>query len=365
MKAKPEPESESAQSASIEQEKPQSSNGQPANLASLFEVASGSVMGRHHRLNGKNNQDASYYATNDAAMAAVVCDGCGSCQHSEVGAKLGAKLVVNTLLQMLVCPPGGKVADPTNNFFWQLLKQNLVEQLGRVAIALAGFCPQPDTRFANHPQAYLPEVKQVITDYLLFTVVGALITPQITVLFSIGDGLVCLNEQTIRIGPFPGNAPPYIAYALLKPKHGMVLPSDLSIHAQRSTSVVNSILLGTDGVDDLIAMAGQKLPDKHELVGPVSQFWQSDRYFYNPDLVRRKLWLINQEGVKPNWSSRRLHKQPGLLPDDTTLIAIRRIGTMQSDRNLAATEEELTTIQSVAPRKIPQKTSSKTPKKMK
>jgi hypothetical protein len=308
--------------------------------------------------NGKNNQDASYYTASDAAIVAVVCDGCGSCQNSEVGAKLGAKLVVNTLNQMLSClperslnsdqlpgqslaqKPTQKLVQPSNNIFWQLFKQNLAEQLGRVAIALAGFCPEPDQKFADQPHAHAPELKQVITDYLLFTLVGALITPETTTIFSIGDGLACLNEQTIRIGPFPGNAPPYIAYALLNSAQGNTLPSDLVVHIQQPTASVNSILLGTDGVCDLITLEKHKLPGKYELVGKLSQFWQSDRYFHNPDLIRRRLWLANQEGIKPDWQTRRLDKSPGLLPDDTTLIAIRRI-----NNSFASEDSDMTIIQ--------------------
>jgi hypothetical protein len=337
VKASPEPEFERLSIADS-----------PVNLSALFEIASGSVMGRYHLLGGKNNQDAYDHAASDAAIVAVVCDGCGSCQNSEVGAKLGAKLVVNTLSQMLVCPSGQESelqsVITVDKAFWKQFKRNLKEQLGRVAIALAGFCPDPNARFANQPQANFPEIKQVITDYLLFTIVGALITPETTTIFSIGDGLVCLNEKIIRIGPYPGNAPPYIAYALLDAKQGNNLPSSLTIHAHQPTASVNSILLGTDGVCDLIAAASHKLPGRHEEVGKISQFWQSDHYFYNRDLVRRKLSLANQEGVKPDWQTRRITKQPGLLPDDTTLIAIRRVKA--SSRGLSATEDhDATSIQ--------------------
>jgi hypothetical protein len=86
--------------------------------------------------------------------------------------------------------------------------------------------------------------------------------------------------------------------------------TEFQINQQIATEKVQSILIGTDGVIDLIKAENRNLPRKLEKVGSLSQFWQSDRYFDNPDLVRRKLFLIN-------------HQADGLLPDDTTLITLR------------------------------------------
>jgi len=56
-------------------------------FANQFEYASGSIIGRNHVLAGKNNQDAYHISVNERFIAVVVCDGCGSGKHSEVGAK--------------------------------------------------------------------------------------------------------------------------------------------------------------------------------------------------------------------------------------------------------------------------------------
>ena len=123
-----------------------------------------------------------------------------------------------------------------------------------------------------------------------------------------------------QIGPFPNNAPPYLAYSLCGyPEWG-----HLQMHYQLPTQEVESILIGTDGVSDLIESQGSYLPGKPEKVGAITQFWQEDRYFKNLDMIRRRLSLINREVTKPDWQSQRLVKEVGLLPDDTTLIAIRR-----------------------------------------
>jgi len=54
------------------------------------------------------------------------------------------------------------------------------------------------------------------------------------------------------------------------------------------------------------------------------ELWMEDRYFSNPDAVRRKLALINVEYVSlPNPGSRsRILSGP--MRDDTTLIILRQ-----------------------------------------
>jgi len=76
----------------------------------------------------------------------------------------------------------------------------------------------------------------------------------------------------------------------------------------------------------LIQIADRPLPGKTELVGEVSQCWQNDRHFKNPDMVRRRLSLINKDITHLDPQTQHLVKHPGLLPDDTTLVAIRRAG---------------------------------------
>lgn len=44
---------------------------------------------------------------------------------------------------------------------------------------------------------------------------GALITSQTSYLFSIGDGLIAVNGEIVRVGPFANNTPPYLAYELV------------------------------------------------------------------------------------------------------------------------------------------------------
>jgi hypothetical protein len=89
-------------------------------------------------------------------------------------------------------------------------------------------------------------------------------------------------------------------------------------------SELNSFLIGTDGVDDLIGSESLTVPGKTETVGNIRRWWEEDRFFRNPDQVRRTLTLANQETLSFDWLERTHQKRSGLLKDDTTLIAGRR-----------------------------------------
>jgi hypothetical protein len=266
-----------------------------------FKLAAGSTIGREHLRLGKNNQDAYHWVSMESATITVVCDGCGSGNHSEVGAKIGARLLVEAILRNL--PQNGLSTD-----FWQQVHQDLLHSLGMIAASLGG------------------EIVQVVKEYLLFTIVGALITPLETVLFAIGDGVFALNGEVMTIPPFPNNAPPYLAYGLIPDALSNMQSVDYQfrVHRQVLTSEVESILIGTDGVEDLIDVADVCLPGKSDRVGKMAQFWEDECYFHNPYALNRRLALMNNSSIKPDWEARQLKRENGLLGDDTTLVVIRR-----------------------------------------
>jgi hypothetical protein len=237
-------------------------------MQALFEVASGSIAGSYHRSIGKNNQDAYGSTSTEKATIAVVCDGCGSGEHSEVGAKLGVRLAVEAIASHL--------SDRVDAEFWEKLKLDLLGQLRDLAESLGG---------GNC------NASQTVNDYLLFTIVGAIATPMETVTFSIGDGVIAVNGKIARIGPFADNAPPYLAYGLYCPD-----AVGFQVCDRLPTEEVRSIPIGTDGLGDLIAAELRNLPGKQEKVGGISQFCQEERYFTNPDAIRRRLSLMPRGG---------------------------------------------------------------------
>ncbi len=252
----------------------------------VLELAGGSVTGADHRRTGRGNQDAFTWRRGQRALVAVVCDGCGSGRHSEVGAKLGARLVTEAAVHHL--DAGAPAAEPAT---WSRVARDLLAQLRLLANAMGG------------------SLTDTVADYFLFTVVGVAVTPAWTVVFAAGDGLIAVNGDTRQLGPFPGNQPPYLAYALVD---GEPAPG-LAIEARLPTADLTSALVGTDGAVDL---ASADLPPE--------TLWTDDALFRNRDAVRRRLALLAAERVTPDWDARRLVRARGRLPDDTTVIALRR-----------------------------------------
>ena len=278
-------------------------------MKELFEFAAGSIAGRSHRIAGRNNQDAYYWLYDRDCSIAVVCDGCGSGAQSEVGAKLGAPLIAQALMRRLreISPQVSLASSVTS-----LLEQVRCDVLSRLRMIAEGM--------GDH-------LTCIIDNYFLFTAVSVLITPSSTAFFGMGDGVFIINGGEIPLGPFPDNAPPYLAYGLLESSLQSTAPDLLrfQIHRLMPTSEMQSFLIGTDGVQDLMKAAGRTLPGKVEPVGPISLFWREDRYFANPDMIRRRLAGVNRDVISLNPAGNGLYKEAGLLHDDTTLIVGRRI----------------------------------------
>jgi len=272
----------------------------------MFEIASGTMVGRDHRSAGKNNQDAICVLEDLETAIAIVCDGCSSGKYAEIGSLLGSRFIGVELLKILNASDCKTEVEA--EFILERARQNVLAQLRVLAMSLGG------------------SFSQTVKDYFLFTVVGAALTQQSTFIFSIGDGFINLNGETLQIGPFPDNEPPYLGYNLTGSPVTDGRPELLkfTIHKFVPTEEVQFLLIGTDGVKDLISAEKKKIPGRDEEVGPLSQFWQEDRNFKNPDIVRRRLAIANQEITRLDQKKSAVEKELGLLPDDTTLVAIRR-----------------------------------------
>jgi hypothetical protein len=261
-----------------------------------FEIAAGSVPGRSHVIAGKPNQDAFAFSAGRAGAFAVVCDGCGSSAHSEVGATIGARVLLARILAEV--ERGARVDDEET---WERVRREALQVLAQAARAMGG------------------RVEEVVSDLFLFTVIAVAIAGGRAVIVGIGDGFFAMGGERVRIGPFPGNAPPYLGYGLLGDGPRFV------IHRALEESAMGAVLIGTDGAADLDELEGRALPGAaHERIQPISHFWTEDRFFQNRDAIRRALALMNRDACRPSWAERRMQREAGLLDDDTTLLVIRR-----------------------------------------
>ncbi len=270
-----------------------------------FAVAGGSIAGRGHLAAGRNNQDAWATARSEHCLAAVVCDGCSSGQHSEVGAQLGARLIADAIARRY--QPASAIDDLLEN-----VRQQVAALLASLATALAAPRDAAGDQLAG---GRAPGWRDVVTEHFLFTAVGVVVTSEVAQCFALGDGLVVLNGERWQLGPYANNEPPYLGYCLLGAGGNLDLRAGprFELGPALPTSELRHALIGTDGAIDLEQAAERVLDDESgAAVGPLAQFWSDPLFVRNRDAIRRRLSVLNRPG------------HPGLLPDDTTLVLLRR-----------------------------------------
>ncbi len=274
-----------------------------------FEIAGGSVTGTRHIKRGSNNQDYYSFVRTDEYIVAIVSDGCGSCLHSEVGSKIQTEVVLQSLATHYVTHVQELGEDcilyPK---FWKEVEESALHSIKTLAMQMGD------------------DLRSTIARYFLATCIGVLITKKYTQLFSCGDGVYMLNGKQWNIGPFEGNMPPYFAYAITGSSITDTNPELLGLRRNEllKTEEIHSLLLGTDGVEDLIKKSDSLFPGQEKNIGTISQFWENDAYFQNPQLITNTLRMMNTEKKIPQWKDENILKFEGILPDDTTLITIRR-----------------------------------------
>ncbi len=270
----------------------------------VFEAAGGTVAGRDHSRVGKNSHDAYAWADYRDLTVAVVCDGCGSSGHSEVGAKIGAKIALESILRHYrACPELFPYANMENPAL-KLVKRSILTRIQSLAESMAG-------GFSEN-----------VSQYFLFTILAAVIDgkEKKAFIFGCGDGIFYVNDVPTSI-PSPNNAPAYLSYNLVdtgrpSPDLGMLWMGDMDS--------LKSLLIGTDGVQELARSFDKPIPGKEEKIGSISQFWEKDGFFKNPFSIGHRLALINRSVSKIDWEKKAMSEAHGPLRDDTTIVVIRR-----------------------------------------
>jgi hypothetical protein len=286
-----------------------------------IELTGGSVRGRDHLISGKNNQDSYVVRQGNGIYVAIVTDGCGSMSGSEIGARLIAQWTADYLFTYLTEEKEYGFMLPVKD----VLDTILVDTKSFVIAAIDSAC------------GYFPEKTfEYVTENFLCTIVGMFVYCGEVCFFSIGDGIIIINGEVIEIGPFPNNAPPYIAYNLLPSSIDPAL-LDFAVHRIIPLEELDNFLIGCDGVGDLIKVAGEPIPNKSDqVVKPISDFWNDDKYFKNNFAVNRtltlisggipKMYVIEDENDPRGFKlSKQIVMGSGLLPDDTTLVVGRKV----------------------------------------
>ena len=254
-------------------------------MTAPLQIAGGSVIGRDHVRLGRNNQDAFCWSSTPEATVAIVADGCGSGRYSEVGAQLGARLLVQAIRARAAA-----FDEDAAEAVLERARQDVLMPLGVLVEGMGG------------------SVSQVVSDYWLFTSLGFVVTPRSFVVFGVGDGVIAVNGRA-QVFTAPNNAPAYLGYGLA----ASAFREDalrFQVHERGSREALTSLLVGTDGAGDLAAARPEAL----------AELWEQDRYYANPYNVGRRLNQLSRA------ASPSAGPPPVVLPDDTTLVVLRARG---------------------------------------
>lgn len=260
------------------------------------------VTGARHLRVARNGQDAAAAASGPGWAAAVVCDGCSAGAYSEVGARLGAALVVAALARRLAAGDrgaagehgfGGAVrggAAGLHAALWADVREEVVRALAALADRMGG------------------DRVQTVIDHFLFTIVAVAATRDGASVCAIGDGTYAFDGATRVLGPFPDNQPPYLGYALLG--------DDPPAHVEAAPAGTRVVAIGTDGAT--------------ELAGGIARFAQP-RYLEHADRARRDLAVLARGREVIDWDERRVVRTAE-LHDDCAIAVVRLPGTRDDER---------------------------------
>lgn len=259
-----------------------------------LDIIAGSIIGAYHLKVGKNNQDSFFVWESPEYAVVVVCDGCGSLPHAEIGSQLQSQFVGGTLKRKILneCPLDesdviGMVEDTREE--WMHSLAGIARLMGQD-----------------------PEV--FVESYALATLMVFVATPERVMLLTKGDGTYQVNGGRIH-DIDQHNIPNYPGYQLTQYRHP---DPTLVVRMSMPFKDFDSLLFGTDGI-----MYFEGCKDRivnQTLVEGLDQF-HDQKYRDNPALLQRRLWgLVVHCGYRVS-----------PLQDDTTLVVVSRKYSKSND----------------------------------
>lgn len=135
-------------------------------MAQKWQLAYASVLGNSHIKEGLPCQDAHFIHENESNIIAVVCDGAGSCPHSEIGAEWVSNFIGT---QLAYVAKTEQFIENQKDTDWKVLVYDLIKT---TQLALAAFAESEKYDYKD----------------LSCTVIAAIVTPEKLLTFHIGDG---------------------------------------------------------------------------------------------------------------------------------------------------------------------------------
>lgn len=290
-------------------------------ITDTLKVSYGSIAGRHHIGDDRNIvaqpiQDAVYVHTTPEVIIGVVCDGMGSGINNQLGAQIGGRLFMNTVLTYLYdSSPVDLVEDIIGTDNCTIFSDLLANRLDGIARQLS-----MGELFCKTNMEYLWNI--YLNENMFFTLIGFISTPSETVILGCGDGFIYLNGERCDFGPAPGEYPSFFSERLLSGHHKK--DRTLEVIRRLPTHEVQNLLVSTDGLR--YWLSNQDKPIYGGVVGPVDQLWTDDFFFTQRTTPTLRLRMMQRIEQKVDWTERRINRQGGYLEDDLALITMKRFG---------------------------------------
>ena len=222
------------------------------------------IIGHEHIFARTNRQDfCGYIQKNEGKISGVICDGCSSGSHSEVGASLIGMYLLKLLDQVPV-----PVSDDLTVY--------------RISVQV-----QIETFIYNLMKLMFDSVTDrvyFVNNYLLSTFTFCVITDDKLIIGHAGDGIIAIsqNGQLNIENVNHDNKPHYISYNLVPEEvlDSTKVKSNLEIKCY-PISEIDSIIIASDGLEPLVEKnmmselygnTGRKLQRKFNI-------WQNNRMF--------------------------------------------------------------------------------------
>jgi hypothetical protein len=220
-----------------------------------WNIATASVTGIHHEETKRNNQY--WYGTYESedCMIGVVCDGCGSGKHSEAGAAILGKFILNTLKEL-------DISDYSVNSLKTYVKSKLYDYIEMLTL---GYSKADKTQFISH---------YMLTTILFCIVVNRSGHDMVYIGIS-GDGSTLCNDTESNNDQ--SNTPNYIDYNnVLGTNYGF----DINKPYIFETLSPYRCVIATDGVctplNELTGYTGRQLQRKFNLLQRKSKTFTDD-----------------------------------------------------------------------------------------
>ena len=273
----------------------------------------GSVIGADHVKSKKNCQDALMIIQKKDLTVAFVSDGCGDAvdsPFSEVGSRLGVAMVVNRIVSQLENKARWRWDWCLNSaVFWKDVQEYTLEKIEDVARGLGG------------------DYAKNVVNHFLFTLVGMVMTPELTTFVGLGDGYYFLNGDKYQMmSETKDNMPVYLAYNLVETNLKKMAPEDLILRPRKTalTSSVDSLMIATDGLNGVLADPKKLVPGTKTEVGGPEEFWSNPKYFDNPFSLGWRLNLLASEKRTMVWDEQRMEIHAPIVTDDLALVVANR-----------------------------------------